>query len=182
MRVVTRLCIAVAATMPMTATLVSLLLHNLLANYQLHVIEERFPGTLVQDTALACQNGWIQQVAAHPAVFGFFPKGGSGINPCTSALGIFRGMWKSWAPNVLLARVVRTLQSMFHDRCGFFSFSLQASSPCVVDVWVCCLGLSVSVYICLCLCLSVCFSFFLPPALSGKTFSCVYGSLRRQQL
>ena len=40
---------------------------------QWHVIETKFPATLVQDTSLACQLAWIRLVAPVPAVFGFDP-------------------------------------------------------------------------------------------------------------
>lgn len=84
---------------------------------QLHVIEEKFPTTLVQDTALTCQLDWICRVAPVPEVFGFDIKDVNGVvgNPCAQAVGVFRGITRNWAPHALLEGVTRTLQRIFSD-------------------------------------------------------------------
>lgn len=99
----------------------------------LHVIETKFPTTLVQDTALACQKDWMKVVAPHPAVFGFLPKSGGRLNPCLPALRLLKGVANSWTPNNLLECVVGTLQSIFHESQRFACvFSADDVFPLVV--------------------------------------------------
>ena len=75
-----------------------------------------------------------------PEVFGFDIKDVNGVvgNPCAQAVGVFRGITRSWAPHALLEGVTRTLQRIFTDTCVLLlyccAWDIRCVSNFVVDV------------------------------------------------